>query len=130
MIRTGTAGTITFIGSLHADLPFDCAVGYNAAQAALLQMARTLAREWAPQGVRVNTIVRGGSTLPARRAGTPTKNLSGIGRTLPMGRMGRPEDIGAVRYLCSDAASYVAGAALVVDGALGVSCSSARRRRT
>ena len=112
-------GSIVFIGSLNADIGMPNVVGYSAAKAAQAGMARALAVEWAPRGVRVNLIASGWIDAGiSKRAFTedPARGARALGRT-PLGHFGEPEDIGwAVVYLCSAAAKFVTGATLHVDG--------------
>ncbi|GAA2011737.1 SDR family oxidoreductase [Nakamurella flavida] len=91
---------------------------YNASKAAVIMLTRSLAVEWATRGVRVNSISPGyiETALTARSRAIPERLDVWLQGT-PMGRLGRPEEIaGAVFYLASDAASYVTGADLSVDG--------------
>ncbi|HEY3722759.1 MAG TPA: SDR family oxidoreductase [Acidimicrobiia bacterium] len=88
---------------------------YNATKAALLHLTRTLAAELAP-GVRVNAIAPGLVKTDMARA-LWEANEEAMARTMPLRRLGEPEDIGrAAAFLCSDAASWITGATLVVDG--------------
>lgn len=88
---------------------------YNATKAALLHLTRTLAAELAP-GVRVNAIAPGlVKTDMARALWEPHE--AAMARTMPLGRLGEPVDIGhAAAFLCSDAASWITGSTLVIDG--------------
>jgi NAD(P)-dependent dehydrogenase (short-subunit alcohol dehydrogenase family) len=88
---------------------------YNATKAALLHLTRTLAAELAP-GVRVNAIAPGlVKTDMARALWEPHE--AAMAATMPLGRLGEPADIGrAAAFLCSDAASWITGSTLVVDG--------------
>jgi 2-deoxy-D-gluconate 3-dehydrogenase len=91
---------------------------YTAAKHAVLGLTRALANEWATSGVNVNAIAPGymatGNTAPLRR--DPARDASILDR-IPAGRWGAPEDVmGAVVFLASDAARYVHGAVLPVDG--------------
>ena len=88
---------------------------YNGTKAALLHLTRTLAAELAPS-VRVNAIAPGlVKTDMARALWEP--NEAAIARSLPMARLGTPEDIaGCALYLASDLASWVTGQTFVVDG--------------
>lgn len=88
---------------------------YNGTKAALLHLTRTLAAELAP-GVRVNAIAPGlVKTDMARALWEP--NEAAMARRMPLARLGEPTDIAnAAVFLCSDAASWITGEALVVDG--------------
>jgi NAD(P)-dependent dehydrogenase (short-subunit alcohol dehydrogenase family) len=90
-------------------------VGYDASKAAIVQMARALASEWAIHGVRVNAIAPGyvATTMPQMEPGRMEAWLSMI----PIGRMIEPNEIAAaVLFLASDAASAVTGHLLLADG--------------
>lgn len=89
---------------------------YNASKAGVVQLTRTLAAEWAPQGVRLNTISPGHTVTPMTAHASEEDRSTWIANT-PMGRLGQPTDLqGAVVYLASDASSYVTGHDLVIDG--------------
>ena len=87
-------------------------VTYAVVKAGLHGLTRYLATYWAHAGVRVNTISLGGV-----ESGQPATFIERAVARVPMGRMARPTDFqGALVYLCSDAAAFVTGANLVVDG--------------
>jgi NAD(P)-dependent dehydrogenase (short-subunit alcohol dehydrogenase family) len=91
---------------------------YNTSKSAVLMLTKSLAVEWASRGVRVNSISPGyiETALTARSRAMPERLDVWLQGT-PMGRLGQPEEIaGAVLYLVSDAASYVTGADLSIDG--------------
>jgi NAD(P)-dependent dehydrogenase (short-subunit alcohol dehydrogenase family) len=91
---------------------------YNASKSAVIMLTKSLAVEWAARGVRVNSISPGyvETALTARSRAMPERLDEWLRRT-PMGRIGQPDEIaGAVLYLVSDAASYVTGSDLVIDG--------------
>jgi NAD(P)-dependent dehydrogenase (short-subunit alcohol dehydrogenase family) len=87
-------------------------VTYSVVKAGLHGLTLYLATYWAQSGVRVNTISLGGV-----ESGQPETFLERAAAKIPMGRMAQPHDFqGALVYLCSDAAAFVTGANLVVDG--------------
>ena len=123
MVKRGR-GSIINIASVAAHLPLSCVVAYSAAKAAVLNLSQFLAREWAPAGVRVNSITPGffpaeqNRRLLANEDGTPTARAESILSHTPLGRFGRPNElIGAAIFLASARASgFVTGIDLRVDG--------------
>jgi NAD(P)-dependent dehydrogenase (short-subunit alcohol dehydrogenase family) len=117
-------GSIINIASVSAHLPLSRVVAYSAAKAALLNLTLFLAREWAPRGVRVNSITPGffpaeqNRRLLFNQDGTPTPRARAIIGHTPMGRFGEAfELIGAAIFLASQkASSFVTGIDLRVDG--------------
>lgn len=99
-----------------------------AAKAGVDQLTRTLAMEWGPAGVRVNSIAPGpieGTEGMARLAPNPKAHAAWV-RSVPLGRFGQLEDISnAALWLCSTQASYVTGVVLSVDGGLALGGSGA-----
>ncbi|MGL4309276.1 MAG: 2-dehydro-3-deoxy-D-gluconate 5-dehydrogenase KduD [Paracoccaceae bacterium] len=117
-IATGRAGKIVNIASL---LSFQGGIrvpSYTASKHGVAGLTKLMANEWAAKGVNVNAIAPGyiaTNNTEALRA-DPDRNRAILDR-IPAGRWGRPEDIaGTAVYLCSQAASYVHGAVLNVDG--------------
>jgi NAD(P)-dependent dehydrogenase (short-subunit alcohol dehydrogenase family) len=93
---------------------------YNASKAAVDQLTKSLAVEWADLGVRVNAIAPGYFLSDMTRQFTEANpELAERWRgMIPLGRMGEPQDLdGVVVFLCSDASSYLAGQSIVIDGA-------------
>jgi len=117
-------GSIINIASVSAHLPLSRVVSYSAAKAAVLNLSQFLAREWAPQGVRVNTITPGFFPAEQNRKllfnadGTPTPRAQSILGHTPMGRFGEARELaGAAVFLAShEASSFVTGTDLRVDG--------------
>ena len=94
-------------------------MGYSAAKSGILGMVRTLSAETAAQGIRVNAIAPGWIHSPMYHevVDNDPKRHEKILSRIQMGHEGMPEDIGwAAVYLCSDAAKYVTGICLPVDG--------------
>jgi NAD(P)-dependent dehydrogenase (short-subunit alcohol dehydrogenase family) len=92
---------------------------YCASKAGVLLLTRALARELAPEGIRVNCLCPGGVDTPMLRAFASSAGaaVTGLAARSPMGRLARPEEIAAAAlFLVSDEASYVTGVALPVDG--------------
>lgn len=117
-------GSIINVASVSAHLPLSRVVAYSAAKAATLSLTRFLAREWAPQGVRVNSITPGFFPAEQNRAllfekdGSPTPRAQTILDHTPMRRFGEAQELsGAAVFLASSRASgFVTGADLRVDG--------------
>jgi NAD(P)-dependent dehydrogenase (short-subunit alcohol dehydrogenase family) len=98
------------------------AVSYCASKGAVVNMTRAMAIDHGRQNIRVNAVCPGDTDTPmlreeARQLGQPEKEFMTEAATRPLGRYAQPSEIAAaVLFLASDAASYVTGAALVVDG--------------
>jgi NAD(P)-dependent dehydrogenase (short-subunit alcohol dehydrogenase family) len=93
---------------------------YNASKAAVDQLTKSLAVEWAELGVRVNAVAPGYFLSDMTRQFTEANpDLAARWRgMIPLGRMGEPQDLdGLVTFLCSDASSYLDGQSIVIDGA-------------
>lgn len=118
-MRSARSGNIVFIASMASYLSIPQVIGYTAAKSAVLGLVRGTAAEIGSDNIRVNAIAPGWIASPMTEkalAGDPERKQKIISRT-PMGRMGKPQDIGwAATYLCSDAAAFVTGHTLVVDG--------------
>jgi NAD(P)-dependent dehydrogenase (short-subunit alcohol dehydrogenase family) len=96
----------------------DAALSYSASKAGLVALTKSMAAEWAAQGVRVNVVSPGViDTSMVRIMDDPEAGSAWLKARVPMGRLGRPEEIAAVvSFLASDDASYVTGAELIADG--------------
>jgi NAD(P)-dependent dehydrogenase (short-subunit alcohol dehydrogenase family) len=117
-------GSIINIASVSAHLPLSRVVSYSAAKAAVLNLTHFLAREWAPKGVRVNSITPGFFPAEQNRKllfkddGSPTPRTEAIWGHTPMKRFGEAHElVGAAVFLASSkASSFITGADIRVDG--------------
>jgi glucose 1-dehydrogenase len=117
MVKRGNGGKILIISSVHAFIPFGESVAYNTAKAGINNMGYTIATELAEHRINVNVIEPGWTDTPGERKFATEAELQEGGKKLPWGRLGTIEDIGkAAAFLCSDAADYITGACLRVDG--------------
>jgi NAD(P)-dependent dehydrogenase (short-subunit alcohol dehydrogenase family) len=91
-------------------------IEYGVAKAGIQQMARYLAVHWGPRGVRCNSISPGPFPNPQMQRDQPDF-IARLEHHVPLGRIGQaPETAGVVAFLLSDAASYITGQNLAVDG--------------
>ena len=121
MVDNGS-GAIINISSASAGPPLSKAFTYSVAKAGIKNLTQNLGREWGTKGVRVNAIRPGFLPTEWNRKNfiTADREKAILGHT-PMGRYGAPSElVGAVLWLASDAASFVTGAEIAVDG--GFSC--------
>jgi 2-deoxy-D-gluconate 3-dehydrogenase len=129
MVKRHRSGAIVNIASVDAFHPSGNLVHYDTSKGGLVMMTKAMAKELTPLGIRVNAVAPGGVTTPgteaissqfARMAGLSVEQMNtGFAQKLPAGRMGNPDDVAtATVFLASDAALYVTGQTLVVDGGL------------
>ncbi|GGT23644.1 SDR family oxidoreductase [Streptomyces purpureus] len=114
---TAARGSVVMVGSVSGTRPSPGTAAYGAAKAGLENLARSMAVEWAPD-VRVNTLLLGmvRTELSHLHYGDDD-GLAAVGRTVPLGRLAEPSDVGeAAVFLASDRAAYVSGASLLVHG--------------
>lgn len=101
-------------GSLYLGRQINTPAAYSASKAAVIGLTKYLSAYWATQGIRVNAITPGGV-----ESGQNEAFLKRYAERIPMGRMAHEDEIvGALIYLASDAASYVTGQNIIVDGGL------------
>jgi len=113
-------GRIINISSVSGIMGNAGQANYSAAKAGLLGFTRAVAREVAPRGITVNAIAPGFIESPMTDA-LPEATIAAVTEAIPLGRMGRPDEIAAwVAFLASDAGAYVTGQTIVVDGGLAM----------
>ena len=121
LIAQGRGGAIVNISSAAGVIPAPGQPQYTAAKHGVLGLTKQVAQEYASQGIRVNAVLPGQTETDPMRAYLDALPDQGerMLRRLPMGRMARPDEIAQTAvWLCSDAASYVNGVSLLVDGGL------------
>ena len=115
------SGVIINISSVASELGLTGSVAYSASKGGVNQITKTLALEWATLGVRVNGVAPGYVLTPLVEAVTKAKEgfEDKIKARTPMQRLSQPDEmIGACIYLASDAASYVTGETIFIDGGM------------
>jgi 3-oxoacyl-[acyl-carrier protein] reductase len=98
---------------------------YQVVKSAQISLAKALAKELAPDNVRVLSVAPGSILFPGggwwrRQQADPEGMAAFVSQEMPLGRFGRPEEVGGViAFLCSDRASLVTGASIPIDGCQG-----------
>lgn len=115
--RSGAIVNLTSVVGLHGN---PGQANYVSSKAGVVGLTKALARELGSRGVRVNAVAPGYIDTELTQA-LPEKAREAILANTPLARLGEPEDVArAVRFLCSDEASFVTGEVLLVDGGLGM----------
>ncbi len=121
-VHLSAGSSITMIASIWGR-EAGGAPGYNVAKAGVIAMAKALARDYAPRGIRVNSVAPGSILFPGggwerRQQADPDGIAAFVSRELPLGRFGTPEEVAdVVAFVASPRASLITGACISVDGA-------------
>ena len=112
------AGQIVLLSSMWGQVGASMEVAYSAAKAALIGMTRSLAKEVAPCGIRVNCVAPG-AVQTDMLVNLDTAALTALSEEIPLGRLGTAEEVAkTILWLCSDNASYLTGQVLGVNGGM------------
>ena len=119
-LATGTPGVILNVSSVHQLIPKPNYLGYSTSKGGMENLTKTLALEYAGQGIRVNAVGPGATVTPINRAwiDDPVKRAM-VESHIPMGRAGTAAEMAGVTcFLASDDAAYITGQTIFVDGGL------------
>jgi NAD(P)-dependent dehydrogenase (short-subunit alcohol dehydrogenase family) len=115
-IDGGSGGSIVTVSSAVAFSGRADAAQYTASKGAVISLTKSLAIEWGPRGIRVNSVAPGLIDAPIA-AGISVEHRQAYADRTPLGRIGTPQDVAKViRFLLSDEAAYVTGQTIVVNG--------------
>jgi glucose 1-dehydrogenase len=117
---SAATGKIVFVSSVHEVIPWAFQANYAASKGGVALLMRSLAQELAPRKIRVNAVAPGAIRTPINAEAWETEAARNkLLELIPYGRIGDPQDIArAVTWLVSDAADYVNGTSLTVDGGM------------
>lgn len=117
-------GAIVIVGSVQSMTAIGNSIAYVASKHGLLGLTRAMSLDYAGRGIRVNCVCPGAIDTPMLRwaaglSDDPNKVIETCNRMHPVGRIGKPEEVAdAIAYLASPMASFITGAALLVDGGM------------
>lgn len=121
LVERGQGGSVINVGSMSGVIPLSRVFSYSATKAAVHNLSKNLAREWATQKIRVNTLVPGFFPAEQNRKVLTEERVAQIMGHTPMKRFGESgELIGATLLLASEAGSFITGTEMLVDG--GYAC--------
>lgn len=115
-------GILINIASMYAQFGSPRNPAYGASKAAVVQLTKSLAIAWAPDGIRVNAVAPGFIvTEQSAKSRTDPKHVEAVNLRTPMGRWGQSDDIAApVLFLASPAAGFMTGTCLAIDGGYSI----------
>lgn len=118
-LERGNGGIIINVSSVHEIIPRPQYVSYSMSKGGMENMTKTLALEYAPQGIRVNAIAPGATETPINDWANDPQKKQEIISHIPIGRVGNTEEMAAITaFLASDDASYITGQTIFIDGGL------------
>jgi 2-deoxy-D-gluconate 3-dehydrogenase len=120
LVKQGKGGKIVNIASVEGEFPITAGrTHYHATKGAVINFTRGLAKELAQYKINVNAVAPGLTDTPGAQAMTGGYGLASFGDRIPLGRLGKPEDIAwPVLFMASDAAEYITGFTLFVEGGM------------
>jgi NAD(P)-dependent dehydrogenase (short-subunit alcohol dehydrogenase family) len=119
VMQAGSGGAIVSVASVSSVVAFETQTAYAASKGALAQITRVLAIEGGPKGIRSNAVLPGviDTDIMEGVVDNGREMLASFGDAHPIGRIGHPREVAeAVAFLCCDAASFITGALIAVDG--------------
>ncbi|HVM86602.1 MAG TPA: SDR family oxidoreductase [Puia sp.] len=118
--RSKAAGKIICMSSVHEVIPWAGHANYAASKGGIMLMMKSIAQEFAPKKIRVNSICPGAIQTPINKQAWDTPQaLQSLLTLIPYQRIGQPEDIGkAAVWLASDEADYITGTSIFIDGGM------------
>jgi len=118
--KSKSAGKIVCMSSVHEVIPWAGHANYAASKGGVMLMMKTIAQEFAPRMIRINSIAPGAIATPINHDAWDTQaHLQELLKLIPQKRVGQVDDIGkAAVWLCSDDADYVNGTTIFVDGGM------------
>jgi glucose 1-dehydrogenase len=117
MVAAGRGGAIVNVASTYAEVTAPERAAYSASKGGVRMLTKSMAVDLGPHGIRVNAVAPGWIRTGMNPLDDPAR-IAELEAAIPLGRIGTPEDVaGVIEFLASDAAAYVSGAMLFVDGA-------------
>ena len=118
--RSVAAGKIIHMSSVHEVIPWAGHANYAASKGGVMLLMKTIAQEYAPLKIRINSICPGAIQTPINQSAWDTEEaLNKLLKLIPYKRIGTPEDVGKLAvWLASDDSDYVTGASLFIDGGM------------